>query len=392
MEGSTVTESIGAGGDFLAAVEALSPLLRDRAEDGESRGQLADEVVEALHQVGAFGMWVPRQLGGWELDPIGSLDAISTLSYADASTGWVVMATALATGTAGAYLPDAGAEVVFGGDRLPVIAGQGSRAGTAVAVEGGYRLTGEWNFASGIKHASWIHTAAAIEGQAQRICIVPVNDADLIDNWDVMGLRATGSIDYSITDLMVRSDFTHARFIDEPVRGGNFYRLGAIGQALLGHTGWAIGVARRTLDDLANLALAKTGRPGQLVDSDTFHSEFAKAEAKARSARALAYEVWGQVSAEIAEGGRPSVRNKTLLRLALYNATWTAEEISVFAYTYAGTTALRRGPLQRLFRDIHAGTQHVTSSPAVMASVGTELAGLAPGHDWAFMSLVPRPA
>ena len=82
------------------------------------------------------------------------------------------------------------------------------------------------------------------------------------------------------------------------------------------------------------------------------------------------------------------MRQHTLLRLALANITWSCHEVSEFAYTAAGTVALRSGTMQRLFRDMHAGTQHITSAPPVIRNTGRELSGVAAGKKWLFLDLV----
>src|SRR5690606_14754679 len=125
---------------------------------------LADPAVEALHREGLLGMWVPRSVpGGHELDVVSSLEVIENVTYGDPSAGWVLMAAALAIGTGAAYLEDDAVGELFGGDKLPVIAGQGTRPGRAVPSDGGYLLSGSWSFASGIKHGTHIHTLAIIE-------------------------------------------------------------------------------------------------------------------------------------------------------------------------------------------------------------------------------------
>jgi alkylation response protein AidB-like acyl-CoA dehydrogenase len=182
--------------DLLDRARSIAPLLDEHAQWGDQNGRLADPVVDALHENRIFGMWTPRELGGSELDPINSLKVIEELTVGDASAAWVTMAASLAIGTGGAYLGDAAVEEIFGGERFPVIAGQGTRPGTAVAQDGGHVLSGSWSFASGIKHSGFIHTLAIVEGTGEpRIFVLPVEQATLIDNWDVMGLRATGSID-----------------------------------------------------------------------------------------------------------------------------------------------------------------------------------------------------
>src|SRR5262245_6734907 len=213
--------------DLVASARQLQALVRERSPDGDESGQLAPDVVDALHEHGLFGMWVPESLGGSELDPLSSLRVIQTLAEADPSTAWVLMAASLATGTGGAYLGDEAVAEMFGGPRFPVVAGQGTRAGTAVIDGDGYRLSGSWSFASGIKHAQWIHTLGVVEDTGQPlIFVLPVERAELIDNWDVLGLRATGSIDYVIDGVYVPRGFTHFGPAETSSRGGSLYHLG----------------------------------------------------------------------------------------------------------------------------------------------------------------------
>ena len=134
--------------DLVSSAAQLQPLVRQFGPAAEAAGELSGEVVDALHEHGMFGMWVPAPLGGAELDPLSSLRVIQTLAEADPSTAWVVMAAALATGTGGAYLSDEAVGEMFGGDRFPVVAGQGTRPGTAKRDGDGYRLSGSWSFAS----------------------------------------------------------------------------------------------------------------------------------------------------------------------------------------------------------------------------------------------------
>jgi alkylation response protein AidB-like acyl-CoA dehydrogenase len=343
-----------------------------------------------LHSEGLLGMWTPRSLrGGLELDPVTSLQVIENVSYGDPSAGWVLMAASLAIGTGGAYLKDEAVEELFSGPRLPVIAGQGTRPGKAVPTKGGFNLSGSWSFASGIKHGTHIHTLGLIDGTHEaRIFVLPVGKAKLIDNWDVLGLRATGSIDYTTDNVFVPDAYTHMATTEEPLRGGSLYKLGIIGFAGMCHSGWACGIGRRILDEIAAVAVEKSGRGGTLADSASFQEQYANAEGVYRAARAFVYETWNDIRATLDRGAKPSTRQHSLMRLALAHATWSAHEVSLFAYKAAGSQSLRAGTLQHLFRDMHAGTQHITSAPPIYAAIGRELAGLAKGKKWLFLNLV----
>ena len=389
-EGMSVATTV-AGIDLVARATVVAKIADQHADEGDKTGQLSQPVVDALLRERILGMWTPQALGGSELDVLSSLRVLENLTYGDPSTGWVTMAASLAIGTGAAYLKDDSVDQLFGGGRFPVIAGQGTRPGTAVPRDGGFLLTGSWSFASGIKHATHIHTLGIIEGTGEpRIFVVPVDKATSIDNWDVLGLRATGSIDYRIDNVFVPDAYTHFAVTEEPRRGGNLFTLGIIGLAIIAHSGWACGIGRRLLDELAIKVKSGVGRSGTQASSESFHEQYAKAEATYRSARALVFESWGDVMEALDRGERPTVRQHTLIRLAMANITWACHEVSEFVYKTSGTLALRSGTIQRLFRDMHAGTQHITSAPPVFRAVGRELSGLADGKSWVFLDLVEK--
>ncbi len=386
----TTAHTASSARDLPARAKVVAALADEHAADADAQAALAAPVVEALHREGLLGMWVPRSIrGGAELDPVSSLRVLEEVSYGDPSTGWVLMAASLAIGTGAAFLEDAAVEELFGGERLPVIAGQGTRPGMATPQAGGFLLTGSWSFASGIKHSTHIHTLGLVEGTGEpRIFVLPVEKATLIDNWDVLGLRATGSIDYRIDQVFVPEAYTHPAAVQTPRRGGPLYNIAVMGFAVLCHSGWSCGIGRRLLDELAAKVRAGVGRTGTLASSEAFHEHYARAEGSFRAARAFIYETWESVTDTLNRGERLSTRQHTLMRLALAHATWACHDVAQFVYTSAGTVALRSGVIQRLFRDMHAGTQHITSAPPVIRNTGRELAGLTPGKTWMFLDLV----
>lgn len=388
MRGLNVSTEFDA---LLGRLDGVSQTLTDDAARADETGELTEKMVAALHETGAFKVGLPAEIGGYEFSPTQLIDTIVKLSYVDASTGWAFMAVQLATGTTAAYLDPDTVHALFpnvAGGEFPLMAGQGTRPGTATRVEGGYRLTGRWSFASGVAMASHVHSAGfcAETGQAL-VFTTPRDQVRFLGNWDVLGLRATGSVDYAIDDVFVPDNYAYDNLTTEPRVGGAVFRLGIMNLANICHTAWAIGVGRRLLDELRSFAVSRTGTPRTPVDTDVFHTEFARAEAKLRAATAWAREVWTDNERILDRGEHLDLQQETLTRLALNNCTWSVHEVGQMVYKWATTTALRDGPLQRLFRDLHAGTQHITSGPAVLGNCGKWLAGLAPDAEWVFLDL-----
>ncbi|MGF6919421.1 acyl-CoA dehydrogenase family protein [Paraburkholderia sp. 40] len=384
--------------DLIKQVKELRPLIEESAPSNEARGMLAPAVVDAFAEMGLFGYFAPKEAHGWQLSPVEALELIETVAEMDGPTAWVLFATGLCTSAAGAFLGDSAVEAMFGSG-LTVAAGQGIPNGKATAVPGGYRLTGKWSYGSGIKHAHYVHAGAIVyeEGRPRMlrngttetlILNVPRENVNFHDNWDVIGLRATGSIDYSIDDVFVPEDFCYTARVVEPLRGGWTYRTGAIGIGTAGHTAFALGQAKRILDETAALARAKAAIPNSIASSSSFLEGYAWMEARVKAARALAFETWASVEKSLREGEPFTTRHVTLIRLALNHATWTAVEACDFAFKAAGGVSLRNGIIQRIYRDMHAGSQHITSSPVMLSECGKELAGLAPGKQWSFLGLV----
>lgn len=392
--------------DLPTEAKGLAPLLNAHAEAGERLGKLTDEVVDALHERGYFGMWYPKSEGGEGLDPIQSLQLIENLAHADSSTGWVLMATALCIGTSYAYLGDSAVDEIFGdtaGGRLPVMAGQGHPNGIGIAQDGGYLLTGRWSFASGLKHSQYVYTAGFVhdakgeqclldDGTPEvRVFVIPIEKIELSENWNVMGLRATGSIDYAIKDVFVPEAYTHIAATTTPLRGGSFYTLGLGAIAMIGHTGFAMGTMRRTLDELGSIVRAKADRPGSITHSESFLERYAAAEGNFLAARALVYETWRGITGTIERGEPLSTRQRTMIFLSLNRVTWIGQEVAMFAYLASGGIGLRASTLQRCFRDMHAGTQHFLVAPPILRHCARELVGLSPGGVWRGFELVDKP-
>ncbi|PQA85905.1 acyl-CoA dehydrogenase family protein [Hyphococcus luteus] len=372
--------------ELKVAAEGLRPLIEAEADEAERLTHLTDKTVEALQAAGLYTMLLPKELGGEQVSFSDAIRIIEDIAYADGSAGWCTMVAGVASSSVGAFIPDAGAEQIYGDGPKRIVAGQGVPRGLAQRTDGGFIIEGNWSYGSGIYHAEIIHSGCTVmrDGQPERyddgrpIVILAHFDREHIDlghNWDVLGLRGTGSYDYSVKNLFVPDDMCYEYAATEPLRGGNQYSLGLVGFTSFGHTAWAIGVGRRTLDELAEIARTKANPFGVIGDSASFKEKYAHAEAKYRSARAFCYEAWDDLSETLLKG-RPATNEQiALIRLAMRHIHDVISENAVFAHINAGGASLRKSRLQRCFRDIHAGTQHVLLSDQIVQACGQVLEG-----------------
>lgn len=355
------------------AAERLIPLIEAEADASEQAQHQSDKVVAALRQAGLYAMLLPRDLGGGELDFVDAMRIVERLAWADGSAGWCTMVAGVMAASAGSFLSDAGAHLIYGKGADVTLAGNGVPRGYARRVEGGYRIKGHWAYGSGITHAEWVHSGCFIvdgsgkpmtnqDGSPEIVLMHhPKDTIELRGNWDVLGLRGTGSFDYvqKGDEVFVPEATTYSFDAETPRRGGTQYRVGLVGFTAWGHTSWALGVGRRALDEIARLARERADVFGLLADSPSFRKSFAEAEAKYRAARAFVYESWTGVRDSSARGIAPALEQIALLRLAMRHIHDVLSDVTTMAHRYSRGVSLRASTLQRAYRDAHAGTQHL---------------------------------
>jgi alkylation response protein AidB-like acyl-CoA dehydrogenase len=371
---------------LLEAVESVRDVVARHAEEAERSRTLPPPVVEALRDSGLFALKLPRALGGAEADPVTQIDVIEALTAIDASAGWCLMIGASAIGSPGAFLPDAGVARMFAGPRLPTGAGAIMPTGSAERVAGGYRVTGRWAFASGVRHAEWMSAAARINGSAGELrrFSFPVADAVIHDTWHVVGLSGTGSCDVSVADCFVPEELSWDAVRARPQRGGPLYALGLPAAVANEHVAFALGVARRALSELTAEA-GKRARgfrqPGGLAQQSGIQHLVAESDLRLRAARALAVELneaaWAQASA----GHELDGATQAELRAVATLATDVGLDVVQRAFRAAGGSALYLGgSLQRCLRDLTAGAQHLMVSDRAYEALGQFMLGI-PGAD-----------
>jgi alkylation response protein AidB-like acyl-CoA dehydrogenase len=372
----------------LAEARALAGLIGDEAARSEADATLSPVVVEALHESGLFGVMVPKELGGEEADLPTVLEVYEAVCWADGSTGWTLLANATTSAFAAAYTGPGAVAAMFTGERVPVAAGQFSPRGTAVREGDGYLVSGRYSFGSGSAHAPWIGGGALelrdgelVPGPSGapviRAYFVPRERVEFLGNWDVMGLAGTGSYDYEVPEQTVDEDFTFDLVNAQARRGGPVYRLGVLGLTAAGHAAFALGVGRRGMDELTRIVQTKHRLGAEpLRDQQLFRHDYAMHDAALLAARALVFESFATVQDVLEAGDDPTPLQRQRLRQATTYATRVATDAIRFAYTAAGTDALRPGVLQRCFRDLHAATQHLVVDNVTLTDTTRVLLGL----------------
>ncbi len=382
--------------DLRRSVEELLPLVEAEADAAERQSHQSDRVVAALRKSGIYAMLLPRVLGGSELPFVEAMEIIARLSWADGSAGWCSMVAGVMSASLGAFVPEEGARTVYRNGPDVTVAGNGVPRGYARRVPGGYMIRGHWAYGSGIYHAEWVHSGCFVmDGDkplhnadgAPEIILAhhPKASIALKDNWDVLGLRGTGSFDYTLKEpeLFVPNELCYSFDAASVQRGGAQYQIGLVGLTSWGHTSWALGVGRRALDELARIARERADVFGKLTESPSFKKSFSDAEAKFRAASAFVYQSWNSLSDTIAQGGAASVEQVALIRLAMRHLHDALSDVTTFAHRTARGASLRAGKLQRCYRDAHAGTQHLLLADEIAMECGRVLMGATgPGAYW----------
>jgi indole-3-acetate monooxygenase len=368
---------------LLDAVAGIRDVLVASASESERTATLAPAAVEALERSGLLALKLPAALGGAEADPVTQIDVIEAVSAIDAAAGWCLMVGATTLALPGTFLGDEAVATMFAGRRIPRAAGCYMPTGHAVETRGGYRISGRWAFASGIRHAAWVSGTARVvrDGRpsaARRVFVVPTAAVEIHDTWQVAGLRGTGSCDFSVRELVVDEPFTWDMEGAVPRRGGALYRLGMPGFVANEHAAFALGVARRALDAVVALASTK-GRgitPTLLGERPTFQRFVGGAEARLRAARALAVEANEAAWQTVAAGGRLTPRQHAELRAVAVHATEAALDVVTGSFRYAGGAALYdTSVLQACLRDLNAAAQHFMVSDSAYEALGQFVLG-----------------
>ena len=384
MDGAPLADNQEARQKLLAAVDGIADILTAQAATDEESGTLSATTVTALQDAGMFRLKLPASLGGAEADPATQIHVLEALSYANPAAGWCAMVGSTAVGLPGAFLPDATIAEIFPAGRIPRGAIVAMPIGKTEPVDGGYRLTGRWPFASGVRHSEWIAAGAMVTRDGtpeRRMMIFPTASATLHDNWQVAGLKGTGSCDFSTDDLFVLEAFTWDPLAGVPQRGGPLYWIGHPGFVANEHAGFALGLASRALDSFTERETAKkrgyTGKLSSLAARPAVQRMLGAGTMRLHAARALATELNDAAWHAVQAGAPPSPRLQGELRAVATHCTDVALDIVTEAFRYSGGGAIyQQNILQQCLRDMNVAAQHLMVSEIAYENLGQMILGV----------------
>ncbi len=381
--------------DWVVRAQGLQDKIAAAADETETQGKVPSDIMEALHDKEMFRMALPRSIGGGESSPLMLMKAVETVAQADASTAWCVGQGTGCTWGSG-YISHDVCKDIFG-PRDAILAWGPPAKAVAIPVEDGYRVTGEWRFGSGSRNATWLGGHSRVCDEAgepmkgedgkpvMRTMLFPKSSAEMIDVWQVMGLRGTGSDNYKVTELFVPEEYTTWRDSQpDRVEMGPLYNIPLLTSYGIMFSGLTLGVARTMLEDFKKLAETKVGGGMTTVlrENAVIQSQVSINEAKLRSSRAFLIEMIEEYWAAQCSGEPPSYDVRARLRLAITYAMNQAQEVANFAFQACGTNAIFEvNPFERRFRDIHTVLAQGQSHVSNYEPVGQVLMGLPPsGH------------
>jgi alkylation response protein AidB-like acyl-CoA dehydrogenase len=383
----------------VQAAAAMRPVLRRYQEELEREQRMPRALVAQLQEAGFYRLVIPRSLGGLQADPLTYLRVVELLAEGCGSVGWN-----LANNSIGQLvtlgLPDEGVHEIYPPGHSTVMAGTAVQGGgTAVPVEGGYRVNGRWTFGSGCQESSWMLGSFQIldDGEPRRRPdggamywrgVFARAEAEIVPgSWDVAGLRGTGSFDWTVKDVFLpeRRSMVHAGIpLDNQWSRwpGVTYALPT--QCWVGphHSAVITGIARAGIDALIALAVEKTprGRTFRLCDNPQVQDAVGRADAILNAGRvyrnAMIAEIWNT----IASGGETTLEQRARCRLASTYAADSAREAMDLVYRHGGSTSFKReSRLAECWRDLHVVGQTVTIAPEWYPIGGRAYLGLDTG-------------
>lgn len=378
-------------GEPIARARELVPMLRDCADQAERDRHMPEHAAIAMARAGLYRVAAPLRVGGAECEPAVQIETIETIAAVDGSIGWNLMIGIEVMGFLGAALNPDLASKLFADPNL-VISGALNPVGVATPVPGGYRVTGQWPFASGCHNAHYFWGQCQVrdkDGNPPRADTPQLREAllsrdefEILDTWHVSGMRGSGSHDVVAKDVFVPDERMTAVFYDRTQEEGTLFKLPPFTRLAYNKVGVSTGIARAAIDHFVNLASTHRRRASgvALQERSDVQLAVAEAETRLRSARAFVLDAVGQAWDTTAAGREVTSEQRALVHLACSNAASQSIRAVDLVCEVAGTAAIfESGPLERCQRDVRVVPHHITVSPQWNASAGKVLLGMPSG-------------
>ena len=367
---------------LLQRASEISGALTATTQASEDGRRLAVEATDLLREGGFNRMKVPAVLGGYELSPASQMVVLEALSKADSASGWCTMVSNTAAAFLGAYLPNEGIEEVFAEGPDQSMAGVGAPAGKAVRNANGYTVSGRWRLCSGILQSKWVQAGAIVEGEPGAppvLFAIPTAEVNILDTWNVVGLRGTGSHDFTLDDVFIpehRTARADTRVQNDAVlRGGPMYHLPGLAFVSYEHTAVALGMGARALDELARILRERRANrtPGS-PDREMVVGALGRAQISLQAVRQHALRVQQDLQIAVESGTGPTPMQISAARASARLCTDVALEGARVAFQYGGASSLYLpNSLERALRDLSSAAQHGGVSDVAYSDYGREV-------------------
>lgn len=350
-------------------IEELARLAADGAERAEAERRVEPAFIAELRRQGLSRLAAPTRLGGGDPSPAELLGVVREVARADAAAGWVTMIY-LTSAVASHWIPDAGQDEIW--EESVLLAGVVAPRGEAHPKDGGYLLSGRWSFGSGAADSDWLGLGGVMNDSGKSaIFHLRRSEVEVIDTWDVLGLRASASHDLAVRQVSVPGH--RISFLDGPPHSSDrVARFPVFGLLAAGIGAVAIGIGEAALTEVISIAGGKTptGSKRRLADRAAVQEAVARSQADLEAA-------WEFLTAATRGRDQVHLEERVRLRLAATKATETGRQVVDRLYLLAGGTSLyNRSPLQRYLRDIHTATQHMMTAQPTWEVTGRVLLGL----------------
>jgi alkylation response protein AidB-like acyl-CoA dehydrogenase len=362
---------------IVEAARGVQPVVRAHADEAEEARVLPDVVVSALVDAGLMRLCVPTAYGGPGASPMELVEAIEAVAVADGAAGWCVM-IASTTSSMSCFLDPAWAKEIYADPKV-VTGGAFAPSGKGVRVEGGSRVSGRWMWGSGTQHCHWIAGGTTVDDGSFHLMFAPRSEVEILDTWYTSGLRGTGSNDFQMTDVFVPDGRSVIPFATRPTVDAGIARFPNFTLLAAGVASTLLGIARHAIDELVALAQGKVPMFSSRTLAQSPHAQvdLAKAEATLGAARAFLLDELAAAWDVACAGDHVPVERRARIRLAATHAAKASAAAVDLAYNAGGgSSVFTSNPLQRCFRDVHTGTQHLQVSERPYETIGRVLFGL----------------